>query len=294
MSTRSSKRNAREADLSDSSSTNFLSELVFSNSSDPTNRSRLWNWLDSKFTKQNEYIKEQSDIIKTMIENNKSSLIAEIENKFSVLKNDIIKDVKKEINQLNERVGALETVNNDIDQLKTDVHNLNLKLLTHENTAVASDIRITGIPFHDNENLKYIFENICGTLNIAVPFYKSIFRVKHFKSIRDVKDPPIIIKLDSPFSKNGFLKTVTAYRRKYKSPLRLCNAGYESNEPFYINENLTPHNHKIFKTAIGLKKDDCLAAAYTLRGIVYVKKIESDEPVKIIFSDQLKQFFRTG
>lgn len=70
-----------------SSVSSEISELFSSNSNDPAMRTRLWNWLDAKFTKQNKYIKEQSVLIKTLIENNKICLIPEFEQKFSDLTN---------------------------------------------------------------------------------------------------------------------------------------------------------------------------------------------------------------
>lgn len=101
-----------------------------------------------------------------------------------------------------------------------------------------------------------------------------------------------MIKFNTPYEKNYFLRIVAAHRRKFKSPLRLSNAGFQSDTPFYINENLTPHNYGIFKTALGLKKDMVLKTVFTLRGIVYVKQNENDEPINIIFPEQLNQFFR--
>lgn len=275
-------------------SDNIPADLIFSNPNDSCSRSRLWNWLDAKFTKQDSYIKEQSEQIKNMIAESKRSLLTEIEQKFNVLKDQIIKDVKREVKELNDRVAKIETANTEVEKLKSDVENLKIKCLNQENSTVASDVRITGLPFYNNENLQTIFESICSSLNTTLPLVKSIFRVKHYKNYRNVPDPPIVIKFYTPFEKNYFLKTVALHRNKFKSPLRLSDAGFESDTPFYINENLTPHNYGIFKTALKLKKDKILKTVYSLRGIVYVKQNENDEPISIIFPDQLQPFFRTS
>ena len=42
-------------------------------------------------------------------------------------------------------------------------------MLDYDNSLVASDVRITGVPCHVNENLSLIFEKTCGTLDISVP-----------------------------------------------------------------------------------------------------------------------------
>lgn len=291
------KRTANEANLSSSSnlspsSNNQLSDLVFSGTT--FSSTRLFNWLDTQFTKQNQYISERSDLIQIMIQETKTSIFIEIAKRFNELKTEIINDVSKEICELADRVKQLETVNTEIDQPKTEVKNLNAKILKQDNSAVASDLRITNIPCYDNEDLQWIFENICSSMNITMPFLKSIFRVKHFKNHRDVDNPPIVVKLNSPYEKNFFIKTVSAFRSKYKTSLKLHHAGFESNEPFYINENLTPHNYQIFKSAQRLKKDELLAAAYTQRGIVYVKVNTDDEPLKVEFLEDLKQFFRSS
>lgn len=106
-----------------------------------------------------------------MIAESKRWLITEIEQKFNDLRDEIINDVKREVKELNDRVIKLESDNMQINKLKSDVESLKIKCLNQENSIVASDVRITGIPFYKNENLNEIFENMCNTLNINMPSF---------------------------------------------------------------------------------------------------------------------------
>lgn len=67
---------------------------------------------------------------------------------------------------------------------------------------------------------------------------------------------------------------------------------FGSNEPFYVNENLTKSNFEIFNAAIKLKKQKVINSAYTLRGVVYVKRRENDKPTSVNNIEELTTFFR--
>lgn len=129
---------------------------------------------------------------------------------------------------------------------------------------------------------------------LGTPKIENIYRLnkiyKHNKPYTPTDDV-IVAKLLSPYEKNFLLKSIAKYRREYKTQLSLNHAGIQSDQYIYLNENLTPHNHKIFKAALRLKKDNKISAAYTLRGLVYIKKINSVEPILIEFFDELNKFF---
>ena len=65
MSTRRAKKLAVEGDMPTSSPSR--ADFLFSSPNDASIRARFWNWLDDKFTKQDEYIKQQTELIKDMI-----------------------------------------------------------------------------------------------------------------------------------------------------------------------------------------------------------------------------------
>lgn len=92
-----------------------------------------------------------------------------------------------------------------------------------ENSFVASDLRITGIPYNKNENLLAVFKQICDVLNIPTPAIKSLYRLQNHNN-KDKDYSPnavIIVKLCSPYDKNFILKCLANYRKANKTDLKL-------------------------------------------------------------------------
>lgn len=247
---------------------------------------------------------------KKEFEDAKTSLLGEINTRFDELKAEVLMDFTQQITEVKNRVASLELKASELDKLKEEVSALNLNagakevhqlkkqvdslsetVRIHENSVVASDLRITGIPIEPNFNLIDFYTNLCSAINVNPPPVKSMFRVKHFKSYKNVPDPPIVIRLHSPFDKNFLLKSTKDFKRSNNTQMCLRHVGLDSDELFYVNENLTPHNYGIFKTALGLKKKKIITNAYTIRGIVYIRKLNSEEHTKIDTIEQLKSFF---
>lgn len=139
------------------------------------------------------------------------------------------------------------------ENLQRELAKLRAKILHHENAAVSSELRINNIPFYSNENLHEMFNFLCHQINTPPPPINSIYRLK-FKNNNAIA-PTILVKLTSPYEKNYFLKSVSSFRRNNKDLLRLNMLNFESNEPFYVNENLTKSNFEVFNAAIKLKKN---------------------------------------
>lgn len=202
-------------------------------------------------------------------------------------------EMKKDIINVTERVSKLETVAHDLIALKAEMNELKMQNLRQENSLVACDLRINGIPCVENENLREIFDSICYTLNINTPEVKTIFRLqnKNNKNKNNSQDAVIMAKLMSPYDKNFFLKSLSGFRKSNKSQLMLKHIGFKSNNPFYINEHLTPHNYKIFQSALNMKKDHHLQSVFTMRGLVYVKNSITDQPICVEHLERLDEFF---
>lgn len=226
------------------------------------------------------------DYMKNLIKESEKKILSVIENK--------IDNIKSDLSAITERVKSLELKYTEVEHLKKEITEIKRKMLKQENTVVASSIRISGVPYNDNENLHGIVQNICNSLKINMPQLENIYRLK--KIYRNNKpfnptDEVIVAKLCSPFEKNYLLKCIAKFRSENKTHLCLRQAGFDSDEPIYINENLTPHNHKIFKEALLLKKNKKIKSTFSLRGLVYVKKFDLDDPVLIEFSEDLHRLF---
>lgn len=261
---------------------------------------RIINIIQKRFDKQHEEIQ-------FLMEKMEQRILNEMNNRLSYVKHDIIQEVKNElknefksvidklttkISSFEERIEKLELASIENANLKSAVNDLNLRLLQQENLIVANDVRINGIPEYENENLPVIFDNICKYLNISNIHLISIYRVRNIKNIRGIKDGAIVAKLQTPYEKNFLLKVVAEYKRNIKGHLKLQQIGIDGDVPFYINENLTPFNHKIFSSALKIKKENRIKAVYTLRGIVYIKIHDSDEPLCIRTFEELNRLFR--
>lgn len=108
-------------------------------------------------------------------------------------------------------------------------------------------------------------------------------------------DAVIIVNFLSPYDKNFFLKRFFDFKKRNNNyTVSLNDLGFNSNKPFYINENLSNTNYKIFREATKLKKDKCVQSAYTFRGLVYIKRCSTDEPICIAHLDSLDGFRQHG
>lgn len=309
------KRTAVNAEDDDMSA---LEALTF----DSVSATRVWQWLDKKFTKLNESIEKRFSQIHVILSKGESKitenitqavkgLIKECESR---LLNDIDKrfcEVREEISDVTERVTQIETVVGEIESIKSQLEELKFQRTTephiegnliHEmkmikiqlnkqdNLAVSCDLRISGIPYFPSENLHELFNNICQAIQYTTPSYKNIYRVNN-KNSRNAKDGTIIVKLFTPYDKNAILRALALFKRS-QSQLCLYHIGYESNQHVYINENLTSKNFKILQATLNLKRKNIISSAYSLRGLIYIKSVSTDEPRLIEDVADLNQFFR--
>ena len=219
-------------------------------------------------------------------------------------------EVSGEINALNSRVAILEksvpamnALKNEVDivkpevkELKTYVSSLSARVQALENIAVASDLRLHGVPIQKDENLMLIFQTICKSINIAPPAVRKIYRMPastgaktNSTGAKTNTDPAIIIKLFSPDDRMLIIKSVALFKKSSKGLLLLRHAGFDSNQPIYFNECLSKANHRILTAAIRYKKQKKLSAVFSMRGNVFVKKIDDTEALKITSAQMLDE-----
>lgn len=257
------------------------------------------NIVDKRFDKLSEQI---SNMMQTKFKEYKDELLSELDKRLDLMRKDINIVIERvsyletvAIGEIKESVKKLETENSELKHLKKEILELKRKHLKHDNSVVAGSIRISGIPYYDNEDLYAIFDYICKNLNISTPQVENIYRLKKIYKANKPYSPNdnevVIVNLHSAYAKNFLLKSIAKYRRDNKNPLCLQNAGFNSTVPFYVNENLTPHNHKILQSALKMKTDKKIKTAYSHRGLVYIKKLDSEDPILVEFLDDLNQFF---
>lgn len=233
---------------------------------------RMVQMLDERFTKLSDKLVCQ---FKTMLKETETRIINEFEQKLSELRTNL--------DDVNTRVSNLEKVAGEIQHTKAEIDDLRIQLLRQENATVACEIRVNGIPFQTEENLFDVFANICESINIAVPRIKTIHRLQNRNNTKNLNSPDgvILIKFMSPYDKNFFLKSVSGYKKIHNNMLLLNSIGFRSTSQYYINENLSNMNYKFLQDAIHLKKKGLVKSAYTFRGLAYIKRFDSNEPICI-------------
>lgn len=243
--------------------------------------SRLKQLIDERLHKQSEHIYTR---MKSLLIEFENSIVNEIDKR--------ICDVREELYDVIERVTKVEKVVEEVSALKSEIKELKLQALKQENSLVACDIRLNGIPYVRDENLQHVFDTICMNMNIPPPTLKSIFRLQNRNNTKSQysRDAVIIAKFMSPYDKNFFLKNLSLYKKNNNRILTLNITGLNSNTPFYINENLSNTNYTIFQRAIHFKKKHFIQSAYTFRGLVYVKRTADDNPICIEHVDILDGF----
>lgn len=242
----------------------------------------MMSYFDNKLTKQTELLTERVTELFTMkIHETEGKILTEI-NK-----------INNRVDEIAKRVTQLESTLPEVVALKDEVNYLKKIVLKQENFAVASDLRLHGIPHIEKENLHEVFNNICKTIEMEPPILKNIYRVKNrAKPNRNTLkvDPPIAIKLINHNDKNEVLKKISLFKRKVNGLLLLKHAGIESDVPIYMNELLSHSNHNILKAALAYKKKNKIHAVFTIRGLIYIKKSKDGSAICIESLEALNKF----
>ena len=199
-----------------------------------------------------------------------------------------ISDLRRDYKLITKRMEVLENKNNECDNLRAEIQLLKQKADKFENSAISTELRINGIPSNQNENNFNTFNNICDVLQIPTPSTQGVFRVRN-KTNSKYNDGPIIVKLSSAYERNNLMRSFAMFRRNNKSPLTLQHIGFNSTEPIYINENLTKFNNLIMRAAAKHRREGKLTAAYTLRGLVFVRMHNNDAPLHIKSLEMLEE-----
>lgn len=266
--------------------------------------SRLWRLLDKKMSEQTECINRKILNFSALLKEGEARLAADIKATVKEAEDRLLCEFEKrlceirgEMNRITDRVTKLETVTGEIMGIKDEIKKLKIQSLKHSNSMVACDLRISGIPFCAEEDLTSLFDAICRIIKISTPPVQFIHRLQNKNNKNDENSPDgvIIAKLMTPYDKNTVLKAINIYRKENKN-LTLSLLGFhphEKNQHFYIHENLTNGNYKIFRKAVALKKQKVLQSAYSFRGIVYVKRLSTDKPFCVESLEALNSFFRS-
>lgn len=192
-------------------------------------------------------------------------------------------NVKKNIKLLDVRLTAVETSCEVIAALTAEVGALRKEAAVNENKTVATDFIISGIPKAGNENYAQIFSNICKAVGGEIPAVREIFRAPAKSENKQSNSPPIIVvKLFSPYARSQLFKAIAGFCRTKKRALNLNDIGVDGAASIHIHESLSRENRKLMLYAAQLKRNKMLAAAFSIRGHVHIRKREGDEAIRVI------------
>ncbi|XP_073821585.1 yuri gagarin [Musca autumnalis] len=141
--------------------------------------------LDDRFSKLSDRLLNK---FKTMLQETEDRILKELDRKLS--------DIRTDFNEPNERVSRLEKGSEEMAQMKSEIDDLRMQLLRQENSHVASEIRVNGIPYQHDENLLEVFTNICDSMNLSKPRVKSIHRLQNRNNTKKQNSPDGVILIE--------------------------------------------------------------------------------------------------
>lgn len=202
---------------------------------------RLVHMMDNRFEKLTDQLQST---IQNMFRECEDRFLAEMDKKLNIAKLDLdniadrVMSLETVIHEIkNENSNKVIALSKETEILRREVDYLKNCVRKQENSIVACDLRINGIPEQDNEDLFDLYLKICQTINISPPNTKSIFRIKIKRNFggrkETITDPPIIIKFKSPYDRNFVLKSITSWIKTNKDFLRLNLIGFDSTVPFF-------------------------------------------------------------
>lgn len=223
--------------------------------------------------------------------------LAELKNLITESQNSIVQKIDLSQQSLETKLGDLSNkVNEEVQNLKTSVEefkqnisenisSIHGRLNSHEQRLAnseddinrlkyACDLRLTGIPHSQNENLVSIFNTLSSIIgfdcsnNAAIPFIERI-PFRHKTTGIMTASPTILFHFTSIQFKQWFYSLYLN-----KMPLKGEVFGFQNVKNIILGENLTQKNANIFKLAKTMKNDNKIAQTFTQDGLVKIRFIK--------------------
>lgn len=206
--------------------------------------------------------------------------------------NNTAKKVESVDNNLKEALLTLQKNREDINKLKADnamlrheVRSLNLQLYDLQQSSQSNSLRITNVPFVQDENLKLIFQKICQFIDLSFDVnFIEIFRLRPRKL---TPSPPIILKFVKLEDKIRFMQCLKP--KKHKLTTNIVT-GLMPGAPVYISENMSPLYAKLFNRARKLKADNLINSVWFTNNSLFIKISEGSNAVRIQDESDLEVF----
>jgi hypothetical protein len=213
-------------------------------------------------------------------------IFGKLSGEISGLKTDLrdgIADLKIElgnrIESVEESVTVLQKKVDSVEKNQDDAYDSMNKLL---------EVKITGISYQKDENLKVIFATLCDLMGISTRDSPDVDLFRIPGPLPNILDYPIIAKFSSTLYKERFLNI---YYEVKKSLSVKKLRGYENTEidaRIYIQPNLSRQNYLVSRCALDLKKKKLIYKTKIKNGLVFVKINSGDKFTHFKSADALK------
>jgi hypothetical protein len=142
----------------------------------------------------------------------------------------------------------------------------------------SSDLIVRGVPVLANENVVSLYQTIAVLIGYdAATTPRARIQRLGQNQPKSKYEPPILISFICRFDKADFYRKYFANVKK----LTLTALGFHSSARFYLSENLTKRNQKIFSEALKLKKAKKLYSVSTSSGTIWVRQKSSESATSI-------------
>lgn len=197
------------------------------------------------------------------------------------------KSLEAKLDRQNKRFESrLETITSKIDKINASISCIDKRItavdarveVLEQNVDEKADIArrvcnllLNGVPFIEQENLKKMFGTLSSLLGYEKPPDANVFRFRG----TDNSKRPIMVKFATEFHKLEFFnKYIKASKNITRGALGFKD---EIQQRVYIQDDLTPAQHKIDKRAAVLLKEKKIFKKKIHLGLVYVQLKENEK-----------------
>lgn len=224
--------------------------------------------LDLYFEKMDE--KKLKSVIKNMLQESLSPFKQEIEKSMQHM-SDTYDEQKLAFEKLVTEIKGLRKENLHLRQRLEVVE---AKLDEIEQKDKANNLIVVGVPKQKEKDISSSVKKIFESVKASVDGND----IKECYRLGKVEDGPILVRLNNYAVKKEILVKI---RQHKGTSVRKC--GLEGDDrKIYLNEDLTTQKRLLFKKARERKTENGYKAVYCLNGKIFVRKNDTDPPIKIV------------
>ena len=175
----------------------------------------------------------------------------------------------------------MAVVMNTLTDLQKENAQLKERVEELEQQTRCKDVEIVGFPETKEENLKTIVKTIGTKIGLQVP-PDQIEQVERVPS--SSKPRPLLVQFKTKTLKDTFL---TSARKARVKAVNVNNTFPDT--PIFVNEHLTQERKRLIYEARKKKKELQYQHLWTKAGVIYLKKTDDSQPIRIVAQKDLSK-----